>query len=112
MDISLDTFPQSGNTTTCESLWMGTPSVTLVGEAFFERLSYSTLANAGLADLCAFSREDYIRIAVELARDTKRRDFLHRTLRQRLKEEPLGDAQGVTRDFEAALLAWREEDAG
>lgn len=109
MDISLDTFPQSGNTTTCESLWMGTPCVTLVGEAFFERLSYSTLANAGLAHLCAFSREDYIRIAVELAKDSKRRAYLHRTLRQRLKDEPLGDAQGVTRDFEAALIAWRDE---
>jgi len=40
MDISLDTFPQTSGTTTCESIFMGVPVITLVGTAFFERLSY------------------------------------------------------------------------
>ncbi|MEJ0069233.1 MAG: tetratricopeptide repeat protein [Pseudomonadota bacterium] len=56
IDISLDTAPHTGGTTTCETLWMGVPTVTLVGPAFFERLSYSNLSNAGLGDLCSFSR--------------------------------------------------------
>ena len=50
IDVALDTFPQTGGTTTCETLYMGVPVVTLVGEAFFERLSYSNLNNAGLAN--------------------------------------------------------------
>ena len=31
IDISLDSFPWSGHTTACESMWMGVPMVTLRG---------------------------------------------------------------------------------
>jgi predicted O-linked N-acetylglucosamine transferase (SPINDLY family) len=103
IDITLDTFPQTGGTTTCECLWMGVPVVTLVGEAFFERLSHSVLVNAGLADLCAFNPEAYTAKALALAQDLPRRQALRSGLRAQLRSQPLGNAQLFIADFQRAV---------
>ncbi len=99
VDVSLDTFPLTGGTTTAEALWMGVPVVTLVGEAFFERLSYSLLSNAGLGDLCATTPEQFVEIARTLAGDRQRRLDLRQTLRADLKRGPLGQTEAFARDF-------------
>ena len=99
MDISLDTFPQTGGTTTCESMFMGVPVISLVGPAFFERLSYSNLSNAGLGDLCCFTIADYIRKSVQLAGDTERRKLLRTGLRFDIRDRPLGQPHVFARDF-------------
>lgn len=99
VDISLDTFPLTGGTTTTEALWMGVPVVSLVGEAFFERLSASILANSGLADLATEETDDFIRIAVALASDRTRRMNLRRTLREQMRSGPLGQTEQFAQDF-------------
>ena len=103
IDISLDCFPQTGGTTTCESLWMGAPCVTLVGDGVFERLSYSTLMNLGLPELCARSVDEYVAIAAGLAADPARIAELRGGLRQRMQASPLGRTQDWARDFYAAV---------
>lgn len=103
VDITLDCFPQTGGTTTCESLWMGAPCVTLVGEGVFERLSYSTLMNLGLPELCARSLDEYVAIAAGLAADPARIAELRGALRQRMQASPLGQTQAWARDFYAAV---------
>ena len=103
IDISLDTFPQTGGTTTCESLWMGAPCVSLVGAAPYERLSHSVLQNAGLADLCADSVDAYVEIAVRLAHDSARIADLRATMRERLRASPLGQTETWARDFYSAV---------
>ncbi len=90
IDISLDVFPHTGGTTTCESLWMGVPVITLVGDAFFERLSYSNINNAGLPDLCAFTRKEYAEVALDLVKNIERRRYLRKNLRKQITENPLG----------------------
>jgi len=112
IDVALDTFPQTGGTTTCETLYMGVPVVSLAGEAFFERLSNSNLHNAGLGELVVTSREAYVEKAVEIAGATAWRGELRRTMRERLRSHPLGDARGFARDFEAAIVAWLDEPRG
>ncbi|MGZ3376324.1 MAG: O-linked N-acetylglucosamine transferase, SPINDLY family protein [Phenylobacterium sp.] len=99
VDISLDTFPLTGGTTTTESLWMGVPVVSLIGEAFFERLSASILANSGLGDLATEDKDEFVRIAVALAGDQARRRTLRENMRDQIKAGPLGQTQQFAADF-------------
>jgi predicted O-linked N-acetylglucosamine transferase (SPINDLY family) len=101
IDIALDTFPHVGGTTTCETLWMGVPTVTLVGMGFPERLSYSNLSNAGLGELCAFDATEYVAKAVALAEDRSRRRLWRHGLRDMIRARPLGDVQRFVDGFYA-----------
>ena len=109
IDVALDTFPQTGGTTTCETLWMGVPCVSLVGEAFFERLSYSNLSNAGLGELACPTVEAYVEKAVAVAADTGWRTELRRTMRELLRSHPLGRTDLFVADFQDAATAWMDE---
>jgi protein O-GlcNAc transferase len=103
VDISLDPFPQTGGTTTCESMWMGAPCVSLVGPAPYERLSYSVLNNVGLGDLCATSVDEFIETAVRLASDPARIAELRAGMRERMRASPLGQTEAWARDFYDAM---------
>lgn len=103
IDIALDSFPHVGGTTTCEALWMGVPTITLVGPAFFERLSYSNLSNAGLGELCAFSADEYVAKAVDLAGDQARRRAMRQGMRARIRQHPLGQVERFVGDFYGAV---------
>lgn len=111
MDISLDTFPLTGGATTCESLWMGVPVVSLRGEAVYQRLSHSILTNAGLGDLSTATEDDFVAQATALAGDASRLAELRAGLRERLRASPLGDPQTFARDF-FDLVAQTVEAAG
>lgn len=111
VDIALDSYPYHGTTTTCESLWMGVPVVTLAGAAHVSRVGASLLHAVGLDDLVAQSEAEYVGKAVELARDAARRATLRETLRERLRASELGDGAGLARAMEAvyrAMAAGRE----
>ncbi|MCW5606371.1 MAG: tetratricopeptide repeat protein, partial [Burkholderiales bacterium] len=58
-DIALDAFPYHGTTTTCFSLWMGLPVVTLAGVTHVSRVGVSFLTNIGLPELVARDTDDY-----------------------------------------------------
>jgi protein O-GlcNAc transferase len=109
IDISLDCFPQTGGTTTCESLWMGAPCVTLVGPSVFERLSYSTLMNLGLPELCARTVDDYVAVAAGLAADPARIAELRSGLRARMQASPLGETEQWAKDFYGAVARTLED---
>ncbi|HEY9219791.1 MAG TPA: tetratricopeptide repeat protein [Phenylobacterium sp.] len=99
VDITLDPFPLTGGTSTCEALWMGKPVVNLRGPALFERLSASILTNVGLARHVNDDIDSYVACAVQLAADRDQREDLRRNLRDRVKASPLGQQEAFARDF-------------
>ncbi|MDH5512213.1 MAG: hypothetical protein OEY27_03280, partial [Gammaproteobacteria bacterium] len=102
IDVALDPFPYNGATTTCESLWMGVPVITLAGKWHAGRVGASILTQAGLTELIGSSFEDYVRIAVELANDPARLSEWRRTLRARMEASPLCDEKAFARAVEEA----------
>ncbi|HEX5270038.1 MAG TPA: hypothetical protein VFW33_06115, partial [Gemmataceae bacterium] len=112
IDVCLDTFPYSGGTTTCESLWMGVPVVTLTGETMVSRSTAMMVSRAGLAELVARTPADYVAIARRLASSPADLAALRADLRGRMAAT-LGDAAAVARGLEEAYREmWRRWCAG
>ncbi len=108
IDIALDPFPYGGGTTTCDALWMGVPVVTLIGNTAVGRGGAGILSNIGLPDLIAKTQDQYVAIAIALARDPARRTQLRTTMRQRMQNSPLMDAPRFARAVEGAYREmWR-----
>jgi len=102
IDIALDSFPYAGGTTTFDALWMGTPVVTLNGKTAVGRGGVSILSNLGLPELIAGNPQQYIEIALKLARDHSALKAMRQSLRQRMPASPLMDAAQFAREVEAA----------
>ncbi|MBD2295332.1 O-linked N-acetylglucosamine transferase, SPINDLY family protein [Anabaena sphaerica FACHB-251] len=101
-DVVLDTFPYNGATTTMETLWMGIPMVTRVGEQFAARNSYTMMINAGITEGIAWTEEEYVEWGVRLGKDEKLREEISWKLTQGRKTAPLWNAKQFTRDLESA----------
>lgn len=105
VDILLDTFPYPGGTTTAEALWMGVPTLTLMGNTMLSRQGASLLSCVGLHDWIARSEEDYVSKAIRFATDVPSLALLRAELRDRAIASPLFD----TRRFANSLQDCFEE---
>ena len=101
-DIVLDTFPYNGATTTLETLWMGIPMVTQVGQQFAARNSYTFMLNAGIEEGIAWNQQEYIEWGVKLGLDRDLRDKIAGKLRSGRTTAPVWNAKQFTLDMEAA----------
>jgi predicted O-linked N-acetylglucosamine transferase (SPINDLY family) len=101
-DVVLDTYPYNGATTTLETLWMGIPIVTRVGEQFAARNSYTMMVNAGITEGIAWSDEEYIEWGIRLGQDIELRQQISWKLRQSRHTSPLWNAKQFTHDMENA----------
>jgi predicted O-linked N-acetylglucosamine transferase (SPINDLY family) len=102
VDITLDTFPFNGHTTTCDTLWQGVPVVALAGDTYCSRFGSSALVNLRLESLIATSTQQYIQIATELAHDRPRLAQMRAKLRDTMRSSIITDAKRFTRNLEAA----------
>jgi len=108
VDLTLDPFPINGATTTCESLWLGVPVLTLVGERFLTRAGLSVLSAAQLPDFAAATMESYIKTATLLANNLPLLANIRAGLREHLRISPLLDQLRFTRNLEGIYRdVWR-----
>ena len=101
IDISLDPFPYPGGTTTCESLYMGTPVISMNGNDFLSRNGENILRNCGLEDFIAKNNNDYIKKAIKLSKDEDLRN--KHKIREIFLSSPLMDGEGFSRELKSKL---------
>lgn len=108
IDIGLDTFPYNSQTTSLDALWMGVPTVTLVGETVVGRAGLCQAMHLGLPELVARTQDEFVAAASALASDLERLSALRQSLRPRLQESPLMDAPRFARNLESVYRdVWR-----
>ena len=104
VDLSLDPWPQTGGVSTLESLAMGVPMLTLIGERPIQRTTASINHVLKLDDFTVSSEIEYLDRAIAWVTD--RTDELAKIrigLRQRLERSPI--CRGYARAAEAAYRA-------
>ncbi|XP_007027838.2 PREDICTED: probable UDP-N-acetylglucosamine--peptide N-acetylglucosaminyltransferase SPINDLY [Theobroma cacao] len=108
MDISLDTFPYAGTTTTCESLYMGVPCVTMAGSVHAHNVGVSLLSKVGLRHLIAKNEDEYVQLALQLASDVTALQNLRMSLRDLMSKSSVCDGKNFISGLEATYRnMWR-----
>lgn len=84
VDICLDTFPYSGTTTSCESIYMGRPCITYYKNGIHaHNVTSSILHYSGFDEFIAHDEDEYKNIAINLVRDTDRLKIYRQTMRKK-----------------------------
>ncbi|MGE3335551.1 MAG: tetratricopeptide repeat protein [Rhodospirillaceae bacterium] len=109
VDAILDTTPYSGGLTTCESLLMGVPVLTVPGDRFCGRHAAAHLAHGGYPDGIAKDLGELITKAKALAADPERLAPLRKDIRAGFLASRVCDIPAFAKDFYGVLRAeWRK----
>ena len=104
VDIGLDTYPFNGCVNTLESLWMGVPVVSLVGDRYVARMGSTILNNCGLEAFVASGPDQFVAKAAALAGHPDALARIRMSMRSRILQSPLGDTKAYVRHLEEAYL--------
>ena len=109
IDLSLDTFPYTGVTTSIESVWMGVPVLTLKGNNFVSRCGESLNINLGMQEFIAEDENDYLNKAITISENREKLSTIRKSLRNKVLNSPLFDMESFGQDF-ANLLndVWKK----
>lgn len=102
IDILLDVFPWGSGTTAYESMWMGVPIPTILGDRGGCRATASMMHQCGLAELVADSTDQYAALVVALAADSHRL-CRHREQFRQTMERTVCDGRRFTVELEDAF---------
>lgn len=101
-DLFLDTLPYNAHTTASDALWAGLPVLTLAGETFASRVGASLLAAVGLPELITSTREEYVALAIALAKNRERLAAIKARLVANRLTMPLFNTAMFAKHLEAA----------
>ena len=109
-DLILDPFPHSGGVVGIEQLYVGVPIVTLYGRNPGERTTSSVLTAMGRTEWIARSVEEYVDLAVGLAKDRPTLGLVRKTLRDELLRSPVctGYVEAVETAYHQMFARWVE----
>lgn len=109
VDLILDTTPWSGHTTTLHGLWMGVPTVTVVGQHHAGKFSEMVLRSVGLNGYIAASNDAFCQKLVGLAADPQELVAFRESGRNILLHSDLCNHAALARRFEDACFGmWQE----
>lgn len=109
VDVIIDTTPYSGGLTTCESLLMGVPVLTVKGDRFCGRHAAAHVINGGYPEGVATDQADLVAKAKALAANIPRLATLRREIRANFLASRVCDVKGFANDFYGSLRAeWRK----
>ncbi|GMH35925.1 hypothetical protein BSKO_03793 [Bryopsis sp. KO-2023] len=101
LDISLDPWPYAGTTTTCESMFMGVPCVTLTGGCHAHNVGVSLINAVGLGEgWIAQTKEEYVELVVNRVQDMEELAEVRAGLRQKMLSSRMCDAKNFVMDLE------------
>ena len=103
IDIALDTFPYTGGTTNLELSYMCVPLITISGETFLSRCGVSVNKNLGMNELIAKNIDEYVEIAINLAKDKNKLSMIKAELLKNSRKSKLFDIEIFSRDFTNAI---------
>ena len=103
IDITLDTFPYNGGTTSLESLWMCVPVLTKKGNSFLSKCSESININIGLEDWICSDNVDYINKATDMSKNIDKLQLVKSYLINNRKNLKIFDSKIFADDLSAAF---------
>ena len=103
IDLSLDTFPYPGVTTSFESVLMGVPVLTMKGHNLNSRCGESININLEMENFIAKNKDDYFDKAISFQNNLDIEKNFGNNLRNKALSSPLFDTENFTKDFTETL---------
>ena len=100
-NLFLDTLPYNAHTTASDALWAGLPVLTCIGKTFPGRVAASLLKAIGLPELITNSQEEYVELAIILAKNPEKLANIKNKLAENRLTTPLFNSTLFTQHIES-----------
>ena len=108
VDLCLDTYPYTSGTTGLHALWMGVPTLTMVGPTLPGYVTASIHAHAGLPEFIAYGEDEFLQKGRKFAEDISVLADLRLHMRERMTSSASGQPALIAEGLEVALRTmWR-----